>query len=129
MERTVANVAAAHGTAARLRFLGEGNPPTVNHADLARRSRPALERVFGRDGVFDIRPLMVAEDFSAYGARVPSLFLILGTRNRAKGIESLNHTEDFDIDEDALPLGVRALATLAFDYLSSSGPKARGAGR
>ena len=28
------------------------------------------------------------------------------------------HTEDFDVDEAALPLGVRALATLAWDYLA-----------
>jgi amidohydrolase len=125
MERTITNVAAAHGTTARLRFVGAGNDATVNDADLARRSRPALERVFGKDGVLTIRPLTVAEDFSTYGARVPSLFLILGTRNREKGIESLNHTEDFEIDESALPLGVRTLATLAFDYLSSPGREAK----
>ena len=69
-------------------------------------------------GAFDlIRPLMVAEDFSVYGTKVPALFLILGTRNRAKGIESVNHTADFDIDEAALPLGVRTLVTLALDTL------------
>ena len=28
---------------------------------------------------------MVAEDFSVYGGRVPSLLLILGTRNLAQG--------------------------------------------
>jgi amidohydrolase len=119
MERTVLKVAEAHGLTARLRFIDDGNDPTVNDAGLARRSRGALERVFGKDGVLTIRPQMVAEDFSVYGARVPTLFLFLGTRNRAKGIESLNHTEDFDIDEDALSLGVRTLATLAFDYLSA----------
>jgi amidohydrolase len=125
MERTVTSLAAAHGARARLRFLNEGNDPTVNDAELARRSRPALERVFGKDGVFAMRPLTVSEDFWAYGARVPSLFLILGTRNRGKGIESLNHTEDFDVDEDALPLGVRALCTLAYDFLASAPTGAR----
>jgi amidohydrolase len=122
MERTVTKVAEAHGLVARLRFVGAGTAPTGNDKDLARRARPTLARIFGQDGVREIRPLMVAEDFSAYGAKVPSLFLVLGTRNLEKGIESLNHTEDFDIDEAALPLGVRTLATLAFDYLSSARP-------
>jgi metal-dependent amidase/aminoacylase/carboxypeptidase family protein len=29
----------------------------------------------------------------------------------------VNHTSSFDVDEAALPLGVRAMATLAFDFL------------
>jgi len=128
MARIITSVAAAHGTTAELRYTHPGNDATVNDKALATASRPALARVFGAGNVEAIRPRMVAEDFSVYGARVPSLFLILGTRNRAKGIESLNHTEDFDVDEEALPLGVRALVTLAFEYLASARP-ATGAGR
>jgi len=30
----------------------------------------------------------------------------------------VNHTSAFDVDEDALPLGVRAMATLAWDFLA-----------
>jgi amidohydrolase len=118
MTRTVAGVAAAHGTTATLTYRDQANDATINDTALARVSRPALERVFGAANVKTIRPIMVAEDFSIYGARVPSLFLILGTRNTEKGIASVNHTEDFDIDEAALPLGVRTLAGLAIDYLS-----------
>jgi amidohydrolase len=118
MARTVQGVAEAHGTTATLRFLDEGNPPTVNDADLARRARPALERVFGPEGVVDVEPLMVAEDFPAYGEKAPYFYFSLGTRNEAKGIDSVNHTATFDVDEDALPLGVRALATLAWEFLA-----------
>ena len=35
-----------------------------------------------------------------------------------KGIESVNHTATFDIDEAALPLGVRTLVTLALGGLA-----------
>jgi len=119
MQRTVEGVAAAHGTSATLRFLDEGNPPTVNDQALARFSRPALERVFGKEHVRDVEPQMVAEDFPSYGEKAPYFFFFLGTRNEEKGIPSINHTDAFDIDEDALPLGVRALATLAWEYLAS----------
>jgi amidohydrolase len=122
MLRTVKGVAEAHGLAATLRFIDAGNAPTVNDGALVRRSLPRLAPIFGKDGVVAIRPLMVAEDFSVYATRAPSVLLILGTRNRAKGIESVNHTPDFDIDEAALPLGVRTLVTLALGFLDA--PKA-----
>jgi amidohydrolase len=118
MERTVHGVAAAHGTTATLRFQDEGNPPLVNDAALARLARPGLERVFGR-GVVPVQPLMVAEDFPSYGQKAPYFYFLLGTRNDARGIPSTNHTAEFDVDEAALPLGVRALATLAWDFLAS----------
>ena len=118
MERTVRGVAEANGTTASLRFYDEGNPPLVNDAALARRARPGLERVFGA-GLQLAQPQMVAEDFPAYGRKAPYFFFLLGTRNPARGIASTNHTAEFEIDEAALPLGVRALATLAWDFLAS----------
>ena len=115
--RTVKGVAEAHGTTATLRFLDAGNPPTVNDQALARRvGVPALERVFGK-GALRVEPQMVAEDFPYYGQKAPYFFFLLGTRNEAKGIASTNHTPNFDVDEDALPSGVRAMATLAWDFL------------
>jgi amidohydrolase len=118
MARTVKGVAEAHGTTATLRFLDEGNPPTVNDAALANGvGAPALRRVFGA-GAVRVEPLMVAEDFPLFGPKAPYFYLLLGTRNDAKGIASLNHTANFDVDEDALPLGVRAMATLAWDFLA-----------
>jgi amidohydrolase len=118
MARTVKGVAEAHGTTATLRFLDEGNPPTVNDAALARNvGIPALQRIFGA-GAVRVEPQMVAEDFPFYGQKAPYFFFLLGTRNDAKGIASINHTATFDVDEDALPLGVRAMATLAWDFLA-----------
>lgn len=124
LARTVKGVAEAHGTTATLRFADEGNAPTVNDQALARGvGIPALERVFGA-GALPVEPQMVAEDFPSYAEKAPTFFFLLGTRNDAKGIGSVNHTPDFDVDEEALPLGVRAMATLAWDFLSR-GPGGR----
>jgi amidohydrolase len=122
MARTVSGVAEAHGTSATLRFVDEGNPPTVNDGSLAKLAAPALERVFGTKAV-RVAPQMVAEDFPAYGQKAPYFYFLLGTRNDARGIASTNHTASFDVDEAALPLGVRALATLAWDFLASRAPR------
>jgi amidohydrolase len=118
MARTVKGVAEAHGTTATLRFREDGNPPTVNDPALARDvGVPALRRVFG-EGAVPVEPQMVAEDFPFFGQKAPYFYFLLGTRNDAKGIASVNHTAAFDVDEDALPLGVRALATLAWEFLA-----------
>src|SRR5262249_2736100 len=120
MARTVQGVASANGTRATLRFVGAGNAPTLNDPALARAIRPSLERVFGREKVLEVPPQMVAEDFSAFAERVPAVYLLMGGRNDAKAIAAVNHTDTFDLDEDVLPLAVRALATLLWDQLMSS---------
>ena len=43
--------------------------------------------------------------------------LLTGVRNEAKKITAMIHTEYFDLDEDALQLGVRAMSSAVLDYL------------
>ncbi len=120
IERVVENVARAHGTTATLRFRDEGNPATINDGSLTRASLPSLERVFGKARTLEVKPQMGAEDFAAFAERVPGLYVKLGIKNEAGGITAAIHTADFDIDEAVLPLGVRAMATLVWDYLARS---------
>lgn len=120
MLRVIEGVARAHGTTATLRFRDAGNPATVNDAALTRASLPSLERVFGTARTLEVEPQMGAEDFAAFAERVPGLYVKLGVRNQARGIAAAIHTTEFDIDEAVLPLGVRAMATLVWDYLARS---------
>jgi amidohydrolase len=120
MARTVVGVAQAHGTTATLRFIGEGNPPTRNDAALTRAALPALERVCGKGKVLEVVPQMGAEDFAHFALKVPGLYVKMGVRNEARGITAMIHTEDFDIDEAVLPLGVRAMADVILDYLAGN---------
>jgi amidohydrolase len=116
MARTVQGVASAHGTTASLRWVGDGNPATLNDARLAKAAQPALERVCGREHVLEVQAQMGAEDFALYARAVPGLYLKMGVRNEAKGITAMIHTEDFDMDEAVLPLGVQALANVIWDH-------------
>jgi amidohydrolase len=116
MARTVAGIASAHGTTAALRWVGDGNPSTLNDKALTRAALPALERVCGKEHVLEVQPQMGAEDFAHYARRVPGLYLKMGVRNEAKGITAMIHTEDFDLDEAVLPLGVQAMANVIWDH-------------
>src|SRR5688500_8041323 len=109
--RAVAGVAEAHGTTATLRFVDDGNPPTMNEAGLTRASVPSLQRVYGAERTREVAPQMGAEDFAEFAERVPSLYVKMGGRNEAAGSTAMIHTEDLDIDEGRLPRGARAAAT------------------
>jgi amidohydrolase len=73
-------------------------------------------------------PLTPSEDFSAYAERIPGMFFFLGVV--PPGTDPLtappNHSPYFFADEAALPVGVRALASLAVDYLATGGMKKGG---
>jgi amidohydrolase len=95
-----------------------GNPVTFNEDSLAAASVPVLAEAVGdRARVLAPPPQMGAEDFALYQQRIPGLFFFLGVGNTEKKITAMIHTEYFDMDETALPIGVRALAGATLDYL------------
>lgn len=117
MERVVKGVTEASGATYAFDFP-QGNPVTFNEETLAAASLPVLaEAVGGRQHVLAPPPQMGAEDFALYQQRIPGLYFFLGVGNTQKKITAMIHTEYFDMDEDALPIGVRTLASVTLDYL------------
>jgi amidohydrolase len=113
--------AEAAGARAEITY-GIGYPVTINDPALTERMAPTLRRVAGADHVRVSALTGTAEDFSFFQQKVPGLFFFLGVT--AKGVDPKtapqNHSPLFAADESALPVGVRALANLALDYLYSS---------
>ncbi|MFC1485116.1 M20 family metallopeptidase [bacterium] len=62
------------------------------------------------------KPSMGGEDFSEYLEHVPGCFIFLGIRNEDKGIIHSWHNPKFDVDEDAMPVGVNLFVDLAKKY-------------
>ena len=90
------------------------NPPLRNDGALIDRIIPAVEQALGSSAVLRFRaPYPFAhEDFAHYAERVPAAFLWLGTQNLEKGIPSILHTPDYDVDEDALITGVIVMSAV-----------------
>lgn len=63
-------------------------------------------------------PSMGVESFAYFSMERPSAFYFLGVKNEAKGIVHPAHGSLFDIDEDALPLGVAIQCKAAYEFLS-----------
>jgi len=116
MREALTGVTAACGVAFDLQF----NPATsvvVNNPGLVAESLPSLRRAVGVTNVLEIPRRMGGEDFSCYAQVVPGFLFRLGSSNRAKGITAEAHTPAFDIDEDCLVVGVKAMATVLADFL------------
>jgi amidohydrolase len=98
-----------------------GYPVTVNNQGLTERMVPVLEHVLGKDSVFVVNPLTVAEDFSFYQQQIPGMFFLLGIT--PPGTEPTqaapNHSPRFFVDESALVVGVRSLSHLAAAQLTN----------
>ncbi len=94
-----------------------GIPVTVNDPVLSRFAEQSLRKSLGPANVRQIPPKMIAEDFAFFGERVPSFLFFLGVGNKAKGITAALHSPDFDIDEDALVIGTKAMTGLVVDFL------------
>lgn len=93
---------------------------TLNDEGLAERFRPMLERV--ADGRVSRAPLVGAsEDFSFFAQATPGLFIFLGItpRDQDPAKAAPNHSPDFIVDESALVVGTRTMASLAVHFLSS----------
>lgn len=96
----------------------EGYPPGVNDPQLTEIFREAAEELLGSENVIIAAvPEMGAEDFYEFGKGIPAAMFHLGTANKEKGITFPGHHPQFDIDEDALPIGVAILVASALKYL------------
>ncbi len=109
-------VAEANGAQFELEWLDD-NPVTYNDPALTEQSLPSLARIFGTNNLLRTDPQMGGEDFAYYQKIIPGFFYFLGVGNVAKGLTAIQHTPMFDLDEDALGMGVKAEATLLLDYL------------
>ena len=121
IKRTAEDIASAGGAKADV-VITPGYPITYNDPALTEKMAPTLHRVAGNGNVTVVNATLGAEDFSFYQQKVPGLFFWLGTRPKDKTPEEAasNHSPLFYVDESGLELGVRAMAHVAVDYLSSS---------
>jgi len=119
VRRTAESIAQSAGASAVV-VIDTGAAVTYNDPALTERILPTLREVAGASHVTLAPPITAAEDFSRYQQRIPGVFFFLGITppgtDPAKAAP--NHSPRFYVDEAALPVGVRAMAHLAVDYLS-----------
>jgi amidohydrolase len=92
-------------------------PALVNDERVTGALERAARRVIGRANIITHWRNRSSDDFGLFMAAAPGCLMLLGTANPAKGITEIWHRPAFDIDEDALPVGVEIMALAALDLL------------
>lgn len=92
----------------------------VNDPETAAIVGAVATRLFGSALVGERPPIMPGEDFSAFAHKAPACFVLLGAGNAAKGITAPHHDAAFDVDEDALGMGVRLFVHSTFALLEQT---------
>lgn len=87
----------------------KGYPYVFNDEALTAQVKQNLVSSLGQDQVHDLPIRMTGEDFSYFSQKMPVCFFRLGVRNEAKGIVYGVHHAQFDIDERALFIGLKAM--------------------
>lgn len=95
-----------------------GYPPVINNPDIAAVVAEAGRETVGAEMVKEVSPSMGGEDFSYYMQKAPGMFLYLGIGNPAKDASFPHHHPKFDMDEDALPIGVEVMVRATFKLLA-----------
>ena len=109
-------IASEYGCEAEV-FIEQGYPSLKNDVKLTEKCAAFAKEILGEDKVKDLPQLMTAEDFAWYSQKVPACFYRLGTSNPSKGIDSKQHTSTFDIDENAMRIGMETMTFLTINLL------------
>jgi amidohydrolase len=119
VQRTAQLVAQSAGATAEVEFEINTAPVLSNDAALTDLMGPTLRRA-SQNRLHTARPRTLAEDFAKFQQKVPGMFFYLGVNRPGADPTTVaeNHSPLFFVDESALPTGVRALTSLAVDYLT-----------
>lgn len=96
----------------------KGYPVLVNNEKIAKYIEEAAKRVVGKDNIIYPKPNMGGEDFAYFLQKVPGSYYFIGGSNPERGIDSMNHSPTFDVDESALYTGAKVLKEAAMEILN-----------
>lgn len=106
IEEIVTNVPKAFGGSGEF-IREEGYTALINHDKEVDIVKENAVELLGEDNIFEKKTAnMGVEDFAYFIENTPGAFFTLGVKNKEKGIDAPAHNGLFDIDEDALLVGV-----------------------
>jgi len=118
--QTATHIAEASGAKAEVSFSGKTSV-VYNDPSLTRKALPSLQKA-ANGNVSVMNAVTIAEDYSFFANKVPSLFFYLGgmSTNADPAKTAAHHTPDFFIDEGGMETGIKAFCFLVMDYLKAN---------
>ncbi len=100
-------------------IIEKGYPYLVNDIKAYNIWESSANLLLDTQNVLELPIRMTAEDFAFYTQSMKGCFFRLGTGNKDMGDRAV-HTSNFDIDENAIAIGVQLLVITAINALSES---------
>ena len=119
VRRVVDGLVAPYGAVADVTYE-RGVPPVVNEPAATALLSAAANRVLGHGGVVPTLQSLGGEDFAWFLERVPGAMARLGVRPPGRERPHDLHQGSFDVDEDAIGVGVRVLTAAALAALDAA---------
>ncbi len=119
IERLAEGIASAYGATCKIQYSPQ-YPVTVCDRQMCELVRRAARSVVKAEDVVEAEPTMGSEDIAYFLQERPGCYFLLGAANPDKGIDKPHHHPEFDIDEDALPIGVQIIVRSVLDFLAPS---------
>ena len=125
VKKTAEHMAAIHNCSVSFgKMMQNTGIPVINNPAFASRARSVACKLFGKDAVPDDFPLWYAsESFSRYCKAYPGVLALLGINNPELGSGAEHHNERFDIDEDALEMGVKTTVAYVLSLMHEGLPE------
>lgn len=111
--------AAHHCTYRFLRKTTAMDLLVYNEEHCATLAAAAVTKSLGAEVLERYPAWMASEPFAFYQKYFPGVFAFVGIKNEAKGIGAEHHNPYFDVDDDALYVGVVATVQYAMDFLAT----------
>lgn len=113
IEKLTEGICSAFGAKGKVDFI-LGTPPLVNDVKQSGLVEEVIRESFGNERFELVPPGMGAEDFSHYLLRKPGAFVFVGMGGEKSAYP--HHHPKFDIDEDALPIGIQLFIEIIKGY-------------
>ena len=119
MERVVDDLVSPYGARATVHYE-RGVPPVVNDAGATALLTAAVKSALGPGAAVPTAQSLGGEDFAWYLEDVPGSMARLGVKPPGLERPVDLHQGRFDVDEDAIAVGVRVLVTAALAALGAA---------
>lgn len=113
-------IASSMGATCDIRIF-DGCPPCTNDSAMTEVVQKVAVESVGGDKVDEGEVVLTtgSDDMAYFLRAVPGCYFIVGAKNDEKGANYPHHHPRFNVDEDAMPIGVEVLARAALEFLNS----------
>ncbi len=116
IEKITRQICESYGATATVE-IPKGYPSLYNDPELTLQTEAWAKDFVGAEQVKTLNLRMAAEDFSFFAQKIPACFFRIGTNQNNERYTAPVHNAHFDIDEEALKIGVGMFAWVTINAL------------